>query len=582
MNSGIEPSLRPPVVPIPLGGPPPSLLPHVMPWRKGFSWKEAPSDLLAGVTLAAFLIPMTLAYTTMAGLPPQAGLAATMAAGIGYALFCSSRATVAGVTSSLALLVGGALGDVAGGHPERWSSLSATLAWMVGSLALLVWLLRADHIVHFLSESVLLGFKAGVAATVAVAQLPILLGLESSSQNLFGHLHFLARHGREANPLVTTLGAACLLLLLGGGRLLKGRPVPLIVLCLAIFASVSMGLGARGAPLLGPVHSGLPHLHPPAFAWDEVDRLAPLALACVIVAGMETTSCGRVFAVRAGGRLDLRQEFLGIAAANFLSGAVRGMPVSGGMSQSAVNDQAGARSPLSGVAAVVVIAALAGPFSPWLAALPRAALAAVLLASLVELFDVRAYGRLFRISRVEFCVALATCLGVVCLGSLRGVLGGAVLSLVLLIHKASQPHVAVLGRVPGTDIFGDLNRHPKNQPEPGALIFRVDSFLLYFNAEWVRDTLLALVDQVRPKPEVVVFYLGSTPLVDLAGAEMLGDLHGLLETRGIGLRIAGAHGRVRDALREAGLETKVGPIEAHTSIPRALAEWRSQQVAPSP
>jgi MFS superfamily sulfate permease-like transporter len=362
------------------------------------------------------------------------------------------------------------------------------------------------------------------------------------------------------------------LLLLAGKRWLPNRPVSLLVLVAGIAAVPLLGLEARGVALLGAVPQGLPRLGLHGLHADDVNLLLPLAMACFLLGAVETVAIGRMFGQKHGNRLDSNRELLALAGANLAAGIGQGFPVSGGMSQSLVNESAGARTPLTGFLASLLMLVVVLFFSDLLRELPQPVLAAVVLMAVTGLFKPQAWRRLWAHSTGEFAVASVALLGVLGSGMLRGVLIGAVLSLVLLLRRASRPHVATLGRFPGTDYFGDVAPNPENQRVAGAFIFRVDSGIFYFNAEYVREAFLESL-AMQPGPiRVAVWSLGTTATVDLAGAEMLGHLHGELRRRGVTLKLADAHGPAREALRAAGLEATFGPIRENTTIHSALGE----------
>ena len=264
-----------------------------------------------------------------------------------------------------------------------------------------------------------------------------------------------------------------------------------------IIASLLFGLDAKGVKLLGEVPQGLPVIGLPQVYWSDLNSLLPLAIACFLLAAVETAAIGRTFAAKHGGRLDANQEFLALAVSNLTAGLGRGFPVSGGMSQSLVNEGSGARTPLSGAIAALFILLVILFFSHQLSALPQPVLAAVVLMAVASLFQVDALRHLWRASRPDFVVAMAALLGVLGSGLLRGVMIGAIISLVQLMHRTSRPHVAVLGRIPATRRFSDMERHPDNETIPDVLIVRPESSLIYFNIDHVCDTIL---DRVRAEP----------------------------------------------------------------------------------
>ena len=528
------------------------------------------------MVLAAYMLPAGIGDASLAGLPPEAGLYACIFAGLVFWLFCSSRHTAVTVTSAISLLVGSSLGALSGGDPARHAALATGTALLVGLLGLVAWLLRAGALVSFVSETVMTGFKAGVALHLASTQLPKLFGFQGSHGGDFWQRmgHFLAHLG-EANPASLALGLAALALLALGKKLLPNRPVALLVLLGGIAAVPAFGLAERGVKLLGEVPQGLPLPGLPDVRLSDVNELLPLAMACFLLGAVETSAIGRMFARKHRYRLDSNREFLALAVSNLASGLGRGFPVSGGMSQSLVNEGGGARTPRSGLVAAVIMALVAVFLAGLLRDLPQTVLAAIVLMAVTGLLKVAELKRLWRFSRGEFAVALAALLGVLGSGLLRGVLIGAVLSLVLLLRRASRPHTTELGRVPGTDYFADAVRHPENERLPDVFVFRADAALLYFNVEHVLDRFFEMLDERGGQVRLAVFFLGTSPGVDLAGAEMLEELEHSLAERGIAFRLAEARGSVRETLRRAGFERSYGPLEANQPVATVVAEWRA-------
>jgi high affinity sulfate transporter 1 len=531
-------------------------------------------DVVAGVVLAAYLLPASIGDASLAGLPPEAGLYACIFAGLVFWLFCSSRHTAVTVTSAISLLVGTSLGDLAGGDPARFAALASATALIVAALAFVAWLISAGSLVSFISETVMTGFKTGVALHLASTQLPKLFGFKGSHGDFWERMgHFLS-HLRETNPASLALGVAALGVLLLGKRLLPNRPVSLLVLAAGIAAVPVFGLASRGVALLGEVPQGLPVPGLPAVHLSDVNGLLPLAMACFLLGAVETAAIGRTFARKHGYRLDANQEILALAGSNLAAGLGHGFPVSGGMSQSLVNEGGGARTPVSGLVASGTMLVVALFLAGLLRDLPQPVLAAIVLMAVTGLFKVSELRRLWRFSRAEFAVAAAAVLGVLGSGLLRGVLIGVVISLLLLLRRTSRPRTTELGRVPGTDYFADAVRHPENERQSDVLVFRVEAALLYFNVEHVRDRFFELLKARGEGVKLAVFFLGTTPAVDLAGAELLEELHHALRERGIALRLAEARGDVRETLRRAGFEEECFPVVANQPVATVVAEWR--------
>jgi MFS superfamily sulfate permease-like transporter len=349
---------------------------------------------------------------------------------------------------------------------------------------------------------------------------------------------------------------------------LKNKPVALFVVIGGIIASAALGLEARGVKMLGDVPRGLPMPGLPAVHWEDINDLLPLALACFMLGAVETAAIGRMFCAKHGGRFDGNQELLALAGANLAAGLGRSFPVSGGMSQSLVNESSGARTPLSGLTAALIVVAIVLWFSGLLRDLPQPVLAAIVLAAVAGLINLTAIRRLWRFSGVEFSVAAFAFLGVLGEGILRGVAIGVLLSLFALLKRASAPNVVELGRVDGSNEFASITVDTPRTRIPGALIARIDGSLLYFNVEFTRDRLMEMLANHDGVTRVVLF-LGAVPAVDLAGADLVIELHHALAARGIELRVAGAHTRVRTRLISAGAD--IAFAERYRSVPDALA-----------
>jgi SulP family sulfate permease len=543
---------------------------------RGYRAEWLRGDVVAGVVLAAYLLPAALGDASLAGLPAETGLYACLFGGLVFWLFCSSRHTTVTVTSAISLLVGSSLGELSGGDPARHAALAAATALLVAALGLVAWLLRAGSLVSFISETVMTGFKTGVALHLAATQLPKLCGMKGSHGDFWERMgHFLGHLG-DTNPASLALGAAALALLVLGKRLLPNRPVSLLVLVAGIAAVPLLGLEGRGIALLGAVPQGLPAPGLPAIRASDVNLLLPLAMAAFLLAAVETSAIGRMFARKHAYRLDSNQEFLAIAAANLASGLGRGFPVSGGMSQSLVNEGGGARTSLSGLVAAGLVAVVALFFAGLLHDLPQPVLAAIVLMAVSGLLKLSELRRLWRFSRAELAVALAAILGVLGSGLLRGVLIGVVISLLLLLRRASRPRATELGRVPGTAYWADAVRHPENERQGDVFVFRVESALLYFNVEHVRDRFFELLALRGDGVRLAVFFLGSCPGIDLAGAEVLQELGAALKTRGVAFRLAEARGEVRETLRRAGFERHGTPVVANQPVATVIEEWRAR------
>ena len=529
-------------------------------WLASYQGAWLARDAVAGVTLAAYAIPVALAYATLAGLPPQYGIYGYLAGGLLYALFGSSRQLAVGPTSAISLLVGTTIAGMAGGDAGRWADIAALTALVVAGMSVLAWALRLSSLVNFISETILLGFKAGAALTIAMTQLPKLFGVKGGGENFFERVAVLAGQLPDTNVAVLAFGLAALALLLGGEKLAPGRPVALAVVALSVVVLSVTSLAGLGFTIVGELPKGLPDFHAPELRLRDVDGVLPLAFACLLLAYVEGVSAARTLAQKNGYPIDPRQELLGLGAANLGAAFSQGFPVAGGLSQSSVNDKAGAKTPLALVFASLTIALCLMFLTGLLRNLPNVVLAAIVLVAVKGLIDVAELRHLWRVSRFEFGVSMTALAGVLVLGILKGVMLAAVVSLLLLIRSAARPHVAFLGRIPGFRGLSDMQRNPDNASVRGALVFRVDAALVYFNVEHVQNAVWERIRSAADPLRLVVCDLSTSPNVDLAGARMLAKLHAELESAGIGLRFAGAHATVRDILRAQGLEERAGHI----------------------
>ena len=539
-------------------------------WLRSYQPAWLRGDLVAGITLAAYLMPAGIGDASLAGLPPAAGLYACLFSGLVFWLLSSSRHTTVTVTSAISLLVGSTLGPIAGGDPAHYAAMAAATAVMVAALALLARLFRAGAIVNFISESVLVGFKCGVALYLASSQLPKLCGIKGGHGDFWEKSAAFLRHLPETNPASLGMGATALMVLFLGKKFIPRIPVALAVVIAGLIIGANFDLAARGVKMLGEVPQGLPEFGIHGLQRSDLNNLLPLAMACFLLGAVETAAIGRTFASKHGYRLDSNQEFLALAGANLAAGLGQGFPTSGGMSQSLVNESSGARTPLSGFIASLVILVVILFLSSVLRYLPQPVLAAIVLVAITGLFNFAALRHMWRVSRGEFAVAATALLGVLGSGLLMGVLIGAILSILLLLRRAMAPHTTELGRVAGTDYFADCIRHPNNERMPGVFIFRCDGGIFYFNTEHVTDRFFELLEKREDPVKLAIFLMGTVPMLDIAGVECLTELRENLRKRGIELRLAEAHSTVREMLRRSGFEEHYGPVEPDQTIATIL------------
>lgn len=538
------------------------------------SWLR--QDAIAGVTLAAYAIPVSLAYAALAGLPPQVGIYGYMLGGIGYALLGSSRQLAVGPTSAISLMIAGTVGSLAGEDAVRYAQIASLSACAVALLCLIAWLFKLSILVRLVSDSILVGFKAGAGLTIIMSQLPSLFGVAGGGHNFFDRAIRLAGQLGDINLLALAIGVLAILLLLLGERFLPGRPVGLTVVAFSILLATLFGLPSLGIHVTGNIPEGLPAFEVPTVGTLEFEELFPIAAGCLLLAYIEGISAARSFAAKHGYSLDVQREFLGLGAANLAAAFGHGYPVAGGLSQSAVNDTAGARTPLALVFCSFALALCLLFFTGLLTNLPKAVLAAIVFAAVYRLVDVHALLRMWRVSRIDFYAAAIALVSVLLLGILQGVLLAALASIFLLLGRASQPNVAFLGRLPGTGRYSDIARHEGVEPLAGVIAFRPEASLLYINAETILEAVLKAL-QKSSEIKLVACDLSASPYIDLAGARMLHDLYEELASRHVAFCIVGAHAQLRDLLRAEGLAEKTDSGEWLQTLDGVLGEGKAAE-----
>ena len=442
--------------------------------------------MVAGVTLAAYGIPVSLAYASLAGLPPQYGVYCYLVGGLFYALFGSSRQLAIGPTSAISMLVGVTVAGMAGGDPQRWADVAAL-----------------------------------TALTIAMTQLPKLFGVPGGGEHFFERVAVLAGQLPDTNLAVLAFGLVALVALLLAEKFLPGRPAALFVVAISIVVLSVTPLASLGFQVVGALPQGLPDFRLPALRVRDVDGVIPLAFACLLLAYVESVSAARALAQAHRHEIDARQELLGLGAANPGAAFFQAYPVAGGLSQSSVNDKAGARTPLALVFASVTIGLCLMFLTGLLTNLPNVVLAAIVLVAVNGLVNVGELRHVWRVSRFEFAVSMVAFAAVLLLGILKGVIVAVLVSMLLLIRRAAHPHVAFLGQLPGARVYSDMERNPDNLPVPGALLFRVEASLLYSNVDHVQA---AVQQNIRTSPgplALVVCDLSTSPYVDLAGARLI-------------------------------------------------------------
>lgn len=535
-------------------------------WLADYSPGLFGNDAVSGLTLAAYAIPVSLAYSTLAGLPPQYGIYGYLLGGLFYAMLGTGRQVAIGPTSAISMLVGLTLAGLSKGNAQRWIDLASLSALVFAAMSVFSYIVRLSSVINFISETVLLGFKAGAALIIGLTQLPKLFGVPGGGESLFSRLSVLFSQLSDVKIVVLIFGLVAIALLIAGEKLFPGKPVAIVVAALSVLLITFTPLGSMGFKTVGIIPGGLPELHIPELDMTDIGDILPLAFACFLLAYIETVSAARALAQKNGYEIDARQELLALGISNLAVSFCHGYPVSGGLSQSAVNDKAGARTPFSLVIASFTISLCLLFLTGLLKNLPSVILAAIVLVAVKGLIDIKEMKRLLRVNRFDFIIAMIAFFSVIIFGILYGVLIGTFFSLTLIIRNVSSPHIAFLGRIPGTNRYTDIKRHPDNELIPGALIFRVESELVYFNVAYVYRIIWNKILETGPSLKVVIFDLSTSATIDSSGARLIKRFYLNLKAKNIDFKVAEAHSEVRDILRHEDIEHLLGHVSRRDTL----------------
>ncbi len=524
------------------------------------------ADAVAGIMLAAYAIPVSLAYATLAGLPPQYGIFGYLLGGLFYAFLGTSKQMAIGPTSAISMVIGMTLANLSGGDPQRWLDLASLTALVFAGMSILAYILRLDSLINFISETVLTGFKAGAALTIMLTQLPKLFGVSSGGTTFFSRLSDLIQKLPGTNFYVLIFGIIAFCLILYGEKYFHGRPIAIYVVVLSILLISFTPLGTHGFKTVGLIPRGLPSFRIPALNWADIQGVASLAFACFLLAYIESVSAAKTIAQKHNYEINPQQELLALGLANLATSFGHGYPVSGGLSQSAVNDEAGAKTPMALVFTSVYIGICLLFLGELIKNLPTVILAAIVFVAVEKLINVKEFVRMWKANKFDFVIASLAALSVIIFGILPGVMIGAFASLVLIIKFVSSPHVAILGRIPGTDRYTDIKRHPDNIVLPGVLMFRVEAPIVYFNVSYIYSHVWPEIQKEISSLRIVIFDLSTSAYIDSSGAKLIKRLYMNLEPKGIIFKVAEAHSEVRDILRYEDVEHLLGHVSRRDSV----------------
>ncbi len=555
---------------------------------QGYGGAALRGDLSAGLTVGVMLIPQGMAYAMIAGLPPIYGLYAALVPLLGYALLGSSRQLAVGPVAMVSLLVAAGVAPLAGGDPQRYLALAVLLALIAGVIQLGLGVARFGFLVNFLSHPVLAGFTSAAAIIIGTSQLKHLIGVDLERSH---HVHdiLIAAGSRLSEISLPTLGVALLsiVLLLGVKRWKRTAPGPLFVVILGILVTWGMSLSQVGVAIVGEVPAGLPVPGLPAFSWSDVQALLPAALTISLVGFMESVAVAKVYASRNRYDIDANQELVGLGVANLAGAVFQSYPVTGGFSRTAVNAQAGARTQLAGVFSAGVIALTLLFLTPLFYYLPRAVLGAVIVVAVAGLVDWREARFLWKADRRDFWLMMVTFAATLFIGIEQGIVVGVIASLVMVVHQISRPHTVIMGRLPGTQIYRNIDRNVDAELPGGVAVLRVDASLTFANANFLKDRIRQAViaqgadSDGRPQLRAIVLDAYPVNRIDSTAVHALKEILEELDRAGIELRMAGVKGPVRDALERTGFVKELGEDRFHLMVDPAVAAVARRYPDPS-
>ena len=523
-------------------------------WATRYDRRDLAPDLAAGLTIGAMLVPQGMAYALLAGLPPEVGLYASILPVLAYAVFGTSRQLAVGPVAIVSLLTATALADRFDQGTTGYVSAAALLALMVGVVHLLLGLGRLGFVVNFLSHSVLVGFTAAAAVIIGFSQVKHLLGIRIPHTEQFHEtVAEVVRAAGDTHAATLLVGLGSVVVLLALKRLAPRIPGALVVVVGSILAVRLLDLDARGVRTVGEIPSSLPAFGLPDLDPGTVGALVPTAIVITLVGFMESIAVAKVYARRHRYDVEPNQELLALGAANVASGLFGGYSVTGGFSRTAVNDSAGARTPLASIVTALLVLVTVLLFTPLFEQLPQAALGAIIVVAVLNLIDVREMRHIAHVKRSDLVGLGVAFVATLALGIELGILVAVVASMLVVFARMSTPHTAHLGRIPGTTSYRNLERFPEAETDTGIRVVRIDAAMSFANAQFVKRLTLDAAASITDAPRVLVLDCSGINDIDATGADTLGEVLAELDEGPVTLHLADVKGPVRDVLRRAGL-----------------------------
>jgi sulfate permease, SulP family len=546
---------------------------------RGYQRSWLRGDLLAGVTVAAYMVPQVMAYAEVAGLPAITGLWAAVAPLVAYAILGSSRQLSVGPESSTALITATAVGVLVAGDQQNYAGTAAALALAVGAICLICWLARLGFLANLLSHPVLIGYMAGIAGLMIVSQLGKVSGIAVEGDSVLSELRFFVTHLGEAHLPTVLVATGTFVLLVALQRLLPRWPGPLIAMVLAAVAVAVLDVDQMGVKTIGPVPRGLPPAAIPDFSTIDWGTLLSAALGVTIVAYTDNVVTGRAFAARRREVIDARQEFLALGAANLGAGLFSGFPVSSSGSRTVIGDAVGSRTQLYSLVTAAIVLLTMLFLGPALATFPLAALGALVVFAALRLIDFAELRRIARFRRSELFLALATTAAVLIFDVLYGIAVAVALSILDLLRRIARPHDGILGYVPGLAGMHDIDDYATGRQVPGLLVYRYDAPLFFANAEDFKHRALASVDAADPPVEWFLLNAEANTEVDLTAVDALEEVRRTLAGRGIVFALARVKFELREILASAGFIDRMGEDKVFMTLPTAVEAYQQWYAA---
>jgi sulfate permease, SulP family len=530
-------------------------------------------DVVAGITVAAYLVPQVMGYAEVAGLAPVVGLWAIMASLVVYSAIGSSPQLSVGPESTTALMTATALAPLALGDPARYAAMAAALAAIVGGLCLVGWVARLGFLADLLSHPVLIGYMAGVAVIMIVGQLGKLTGVDVEGDTIIAEMRSFLTGIDDIQWPTFILGLCVLVLLLVAGRAFPRAPVPLLGMLLATAAASLLSLEDHGVALIGDIPASLPSFQLPDVSIDDLTALVLPAIGVAVVGYTDNVLTARAFATRNRYAVDANQELLALGAANLATSVVQGFPVSSSGSRTVIADSMGSRSQMYSLVAAAAVLATLLFLRPLLAVFPTAALAAVVVYAAIQLVDVAEFRRIARFRHSELLLAGSTTVAVLVLGVLYGVLFAIALSITELVRRVARPHDGILGFVPGVAGMHDIDDYADAKMVPGLVVYRYDSPLFFANAADFKRRALESVDQATTPVEWFLLNAEANVEVDITSMDALEQLRAELEHREIVFAMARVKEDLRDDLEAHGFVQRLGEDRVFMTLPTAVEAY---------